>query len=320
MIDCVSKLEIKHLKMVRAIFETSNMTMAAETLFISQSALSQQLKDIETKLGIDLFFRTGKKMVLTPIGKRLLQTADHILETLEEAELDIAKIVSGDKGELKVGTQCLFCFKWLPRVLRLFHDKFPNVEIEIGMSLSLNKDLESKRYDIVISGAPFVDKQFTSQPIFQDQMVCILSNDHPLRFQPFVRFEDFEGISIISHSDKTNNPFYQQALKPLKIEPKRFMTISQPQAIIEMVESGFGVSIVPKWAVQSALEERSICALPVTKKGLPLEWKANFLKNNAAPFYQQEFVNLIARINPTQTNFPKSNKKKTKSIKQKSMV
>ncbi len=305
MINRMGKLEVKHLKMVRAIFETSNMTKAAENLFISQSALSQQLKDIEAKLGIDLFFRTRKKMVLTPIGKQLLHTADHILETLEEAELNIAKIVSGDKGELKVGTQCLFCFKWLPKVLNLFHDKFPNVEIEIGLCLSLYNDLESKRYDIVISGAPLVDNQFTSQPIFQDQMVCILSNDHPLRFQPFIEFEDFKGLSLISHSDKAHNSFYQRALKPLKIEPKRYMTIAQPQAIVEMVESGFGVSIVPKWAVQSALEGRSICALPVTKKGLPLEWKANFLKNKSAPFYQQEFVNLISKINPTQTNFPK---------------
>ncbi len=297
----MGKLEIKHLKMVRSIFETSNMTKAAENLFVSQSALSQQLKDIEVKLGIDLFFRTRKKMVLTPIGKRLLRTADQVLETLEKAELDIAKIVSGDKGELKVGTQCLFCFKWLPKVLNLFHDKFPNVEIEIGTCSSVYKDLESKRYDIVISGAPLEDNQFKSQPMFQDQMVCILSKDHPLRMQPFIRFEDFKGLSLISHSDKARNSFYQLALKPMNIEPKRFMTISQPQAIVEMVESGFGVSIVPKWAVQSALEGKSICALPVTKKGLPLEWNASFLNNKAAPFYQQEFLNLISKINPGQT-------------------
>src|SRR5210317_1728048 len=127
----MNHLEIKHLRMLCTIVATGNMTKAAGTLCLSQSAISQQLKDIESKLQVDLFFRTRKRMLLTPIGKKLLKTAKQVVGLVEGAELEIARIVSGDRGELKVGTQCLFCFKWLPGVMRTFQKKFPNITVEI---------------------------------------------------------------------------------------------------------------------------------------------------------------------------------------------
>lgn len=295
----MSQLEIKHLKMIRSIAKTGNMTKAAESLFISQSALSQQLKDIEGRLNVDLFFRTPKKMILTPTGKKLLKTAEQVIETLEDTELEIAKMVSGDSGEFKVGTQCLFCYKWLPRVLAVFQDKFPNIEFEIGTSVNLIQELETKKYDVIITGAGANDDKFTCLPLFQDQMVCIMKNGHPLTTRPYIRLEDFNGSCLISHSEKKHNKFYQAALKPEGIEPKKFITIGQPQAIIEMVAAGFGISIVPGWAVKSALEANQISAVPITRKGLPLTWNATFLKNNAAPVFQKEFINIVGRMNIT---------------------
>ncbi|MCP3901663.1 MAG: LysR family transcriptional regulator, partial [Desulfobacteraceae bacterium] len=164
----MSQLEIKHLKMISSIAKTGNMTKAAEKLFISQSALSQQLKDIEGRLNVDLFSRTRKKMSLTSTGKKLLQTAEHVIEKLEDAELEIEKIVSGDKGELKVGTQCLFCYKWLPKIMTTFQDKYPNVEFEIGSSVDLYNELESGKYDLVITGAGVGVDDFVHAPLFND--------------------------------------------------------------------------------------------------------------------------------------------------------
>ena len=79
-------LEIKHLRMIAAIAETGNMTKAAARLFLSQSALSQQLKDIEDKLQAALFFRTRKVMLLTPVGRKLLESAKQVIQTLEDAD------------------------------------------------------------------------------------------------------------------------------------------------------------------------------------------------------------------------------------------
>lgn len=284
--------------MIQSIAKTGNMTRAAERLFVSQSALSQQLKDIEGKLNIDLFFRTRKKMILTSTGKKLLQTADNIIETLEDTELEIAKMVSGDSGEFKVGTQCIFCYKWLPGVLAIFQKKFPNIDFELGSSINPYAELEEKKYDLIITGAGMEVEPFCVTPLFKDQMVCIMAKGHPLSTHPFFRLEDFKDSCVIAHDDKKQNRFYQTALKPSGIEPRKMMTIAQPQAIIEMVAAGLGISIVPRWAVKSILEEKQISALPITQKGVPLTWNATFPKNIAVPVFQKEFINIVRKINP----------------------
>lgn len=293
----MNHLEVKHLRMICTIAETGNMTKAAARLCISQSALSQQLKDIEGKLKVDLFFRTRKVMLLTPIGKKLLESAQQVILTLEDAELEIAKIVSGEQGELKVGIQCIFCYKWLPGVIRFFQKKFPNIEFEIGTSTDLATDLESKKFDFIITAATVPDEQYTYVPLFADQLVCIMPADHPLRARACVQYEDFGRFNLISHSEKGASRFYQLALKPKGLEPKRFMTVGQPHAIVEMVASGFGLGVFPRWALNNSLETTGITARPITKGGLPVTWYATFLKNSQIPVFQQEFINIISKMN-----------------------
>ncbi|MFA6498848.1 MAG: LysR family transcriptional regulator [Desulfurivibrionaceae bacterium] len=292
----MNHLEIKHLRMISAIAETGNMTKAAARLFISQSALSQQLKDIEGKLKVALFFRTRKVMLLTPVGKKLLESAQQVIQTLEDAELEIAKNVSGEQGELKVGVQCIFCYKWLPGVVRVFQKKFPNIEFEIGTSSDLATDLESKKFDCIITAASVPDDQYLCVPLFADQLVCIMAADHPLRARSWVRYEDFGKFNLISLTEKGASRFYQLVLKPRGLEPKRFMAVGQPQAIVEMVASDFGLGIFPRWAINDSLETTGITVRPISKSGLPVTWFAAFLKNSHLPVFQQEFVNIISKM------------------------
>jgi LysR family transcriptional regulator for metE and metH len=296
----MNNLELKHLRMICALAESGNMTMAAEKLCITQSALSQRLKDIETRLGIDLFFRTPKKMILTEAGKQLLGTAIEVIEAVEQAERSIFRKIKGEKGELKVGTQCIFCYKWLPQVMRIFHGKFPNIEIEVGNSSDLLEELEGKKYDLIISGAISPSDIHTSVPLFKDQLVCIMTEDHPLAASSFIQLADFGDKNLISHTEKSKNRFYQQVLKPQGIEPKKIMNVGAPQAILEMVIAGFGVSIFPKWAVAEALKTWGIVARPITPKGFPLTWHAVYLTHSNIPIYQQEFIRRISRLNITE--------------------
>jgi len=293
----MNHLEIKHLRMIRAIAETGNVTKSADRLFLSQSALSQQLKDIEAKLNVDLFFRTRRKMILTTAGRKLLQTAEHVIEALEDAELEIAKRAAGERGELKVGTQCIFCYKWLPRVMKLFQEKFPNIEFEIGNSEDLAQELETRKFDLIITGASLPDDNHACFPLFKDQLVCILPENHPFSAQPCIQWQDFSRMNLISHAEKGRNKIFQTFLKPRGIEPKRFMTVGQPHAIIEMVSSGFGVGVFPGWAVKGLLAENGIIARPITRNGLPITWNAASLRNTNVPVFQDEFIHIISKLN-----------------------
>lgn len=293
----MNQLELKHLKMIQAIAETGNVTRAADKLFITQSALSQQLKDIESRLKTDLFFRTRKKMILTSIGQNLLKTANRIIGIVNEAEAEIAKTVSGEKGELRVGTHCIFCYKWLPSAMNSFQRKFPDVKFEIGASDDPSGELESKKFDLVITTASSSNDNCEYTSLFSDQLVCILPAKHPFSTRPFIHLEDFASMDMISHTEKSKNRFCQFILKPQGIEPRRFMTVGQPQAIIDMVAAGFGVGVFPGWAVRDSLSPTGITALPISRKGLPLTWYAAFLKRTTLPIFLNEFIRIAKGIN-----------------------
>ncbi|MEQ9008357.1 MAG: LysR family transcriptional regulator [Ekhidna sp.] len=84
-------MEIRHLKLIREVAETKSLTKAKDALFLSQSALSHQLKEIENQLGTQLFHRVNKQLILTNAGKMVLESADRILQDLEKTEMSIKK-------------------------------------------------------------------------------------------------------------------------------------------------------------------------------------------------------------------------------------
>ena len=198
-----------------------------------------------------------------------------------------------------MGTQCIFCYKWLPRVMEIFQGKFPNIEFEIGNSEDLAQELEAKKFDLIITAASSPDDNYAYSPLFKDQMVCILPENHPFSAQPCIHLQDFSRMNLISHAEKGKNRFYQSVLKPRGIEPKRLMTVGQPLAIIEMVASGFGVGVFPRWAVQDSLMATGIIARPITRNGVPITWNAAFLRNTNIPVFQDEFINIVSKLNLT---------------------
>ena len=289
-------LEIKHLRMVQTLAETGNMTRAAGRLAITQSALSQQLKDIEGKLEVDLFLRGRKKMIPTAMGRKLMDTAVSVIEAMEVAELDIVKAAAGEKGTLRIGTQCIFCYKWLPHVMKRFQRQYPGTEVEVGNADDPPHELMAGRFDIIITAVPAREKEFTEVPLFRDQLVCIMPVGHPLSGERFVRLESFGSHKLLSHVETGKSKFYQFVLKPRGIEPARIMTVGSPHAIVAMVAAGFGLGVFPAWAVQSALADDGIDARPITETGLPLTWRAVYLTHRRLPAAQEALVGMLSGL------------------------
>lgn len=280
--------------MLKTIHQTRNLTRAAEYLHVTQSALSQQLKDIESRLGADLFSRTGKQMVLTPVGKTLLTRAELILDQIEQAELDIDRAVNGESGELRIGVRCLFCYYWLPRVLKRFRDVYPGVDIEIGNSTDPEADLIAEKIDIAISAADRFDPRIDAAPLFSDQVMVVMSEDDPLSARPVIELKDFHGTDIISLIERSKHYFFYALLEHRNIRPRRYMTISHPEAMVDLIEAGLGVGILPQWYVATYKRRKRLATVPLTARGTTLHWKASFLKTRQAPAYQREFIRLIS--------------------------
>ena len=120
-------LEVRHLQLVAAVAAVGSLTRAGDQLHLTQSALSHQLRDVESRLGAALFLRVGKRLVLTPAGDRLLSSATDILERLRQTEHDIREMGRDHAGTLRITTECYTCYHWLPPVLLRYRRRFPRV-------------------------------------------------------------------------------------------------------------------------------------------------------------------------------------------------
>src|SRR5690606_24476274 len=149
-------MEIRYLRLIKAIVEEGSITRAMDVLHLSQSALSYQLKEAELQVGTQVFYRRNKKLILTPVGKKLYATANKVLKELDIADAEIKKMVDGDVGVIRISTECYTSYHWLPAVLKKFKSEFPNVEIEIVFEATHRpiSKLISGELDLAITSNP----------------------------------------------------------------------------------------------------------------------------------------------------------------------
>ncbi len=289
-------LEIRHLKLIKAIAEEGGVTRAASRLYLTQSALSHQLRDIESKLGAQLFLRLNKKMLLTQAGERLLHAAEGVLGELKRVEEDIQQIATNRGGVLRISTECYTCYHWLPAALRPFQEAYPHVEIRI-VSEATRHPLEALlngKLDLAITCTPVRNSKITFKPLFQDELVACMPPAHELTRRPFLTAQDFADQHLIVYSSpKAEQAVFQKVLLPANVTPRRVSHIELTEAIIEMVKAGLGIGVMARWALQPHLEAGTLKAVPLTKRGLHRQWQAAMMKSKTLPGYLLKFVELI---------------------------
>jgi LysR family transcriptional regulator, regulator for metE and metH len=293
-------LEIRHLKLVAAIAETGSVTRASNRLHLTQSALSHQLRDAEEQLGSRLFERQKGTMTLTVAGERLLKSARTVIEELERAERDIhndAACGNGvDRGVIRLSTECYTVYHWLPPRLRLFQQKFPAVEFELVVEATDNPfaALLDGKLDLAIICDPVRNRKIKYTPLFEDEMVAIVSPEHRMAGKIFAEPQDFAEETVFMYPPKTESSFLNEILAPAGVSPRRIQEVMLTEAIIEMVRGGLGVSTIARWAVAPQLASGAVVGLPLTANGFHRTWSAAQLRDKQAPAYLQDFIRVLA--------------------------
>lgn len=289
-------LDIRHLRLVVAISEENGVTKASDKLFLTQSALSHQLREIETRLGTPLFHRLNKKMFLTQAGERVLCSARRILAELKNVENDVAGIVANKKGLLRISTECYTCYHWLPEILISFSQKFPDIEVKIIVEATRRPIpllLEGK-LDIALVSNPENDKRLVFAPLFSDEMVVIMSSKHRLASQDYIKLDDFNGENYLAYSDLDENTVFQKLLLPANVKLGSFSQVHLTEAIIEMVKADLGIAVLAKWAIPKTVSNEAIVAKRLTTKGFFREWYAAYLKSDFLPSYYDDFIRQLS--------------------------
>ena len=291
------ELETRHLKLVRAIAEDGTMTRAGARLHLSQSALSHQLTDLEAALGVPVFRRVPRGMVLTAAGDRLLTAARAILQELKTAEEQVKACSAQDRGTLRMATECYTCYHWLPAKLRDFQTEFPDVEVRIVVEHTREPipALLAGHLDVAIVSDTPRQKGMAVRRLFTDELVAIVHPGHPLSGRPFLRAADFADQHLITYSVPMNQlTVFQRLLAPAGITPSRISRVELTEAIIEMVKAGLGIAVLARWAVAPYLNPGSLKALQLTRKGYRREWSAVTQPIRHQPGYVKAFLDLMA--------------------------
>ena len=307
------QLEIRHLKLIRAIAEEGSVTRAGNRLYLTQSALSHQLRDLEAKLGAPLFSRVNKKMLLTAAGDRILQAANEILDQLDRVEEDVKRIASNLDGVLRISTECYTCYHWLPPVLKTFSVDFPGIDVRIIVEATTDPitALLDGQIDIGLVNSPRLNKKVRYQPLFRDEFVVIVPRDHPFCRKSFVSPSDFHDQHLIIYSDPEDNCVFQKLLVPASAGPKRVSSVRLTEAIVEMVKAGLGIGVLSKWSIAQQLQAGVVKAIPLTKRGFFRTWHAATLKTSRTPPCLNAFTRLLAN-NHVLVPEPKKHQKNSK--------
>ena len=290
-------LEIRHLQLVQAIALEGGMTKAAKRLHLTQSALSHQLKEIEERLKAPLYLRLKKKLVLTEAGEKLLNSAEKVLQELVQTESTLRRLAAGQQGSLRISTQCNTGYHWLPSMLSLYQKSFPDVDVQIVVEATHQpvQALLEGRLDLALAYTKSTDKDLTYSRLFKDELLAVVSPQHPLANVSYLKPQDFADYPMIVYSvPLEENLVFQKILNPAGITPKKIYKVMLTEAILEMVKAGLGIGVLAKWAVAPNLKARSLRGIRLTKKGVFRSWHAVTLKNPPAPRYIQEFIKLLA--------------------------
>ncbi len=278
------RLDIKHWQLLSGLAKYETLGKTADHLGITQSALSHRLAEAERRLGARLFEREGRRLVVTPAGRGMLHTAQQILPSLQRAEDDFFRLSTSAQHLIKLGVAAYSTYYWVPRFLQSFPVSRQHLQLELESSSTRNpiRSLHEGEADLVISPGEISAPGIECQTLFGDELVLISQPGHPLSRKSFIKANDLMDQDYLTYSRDSQPGFeYERFIRPAGISPRFIQVVEWPDAIVELVAAGFGVSILSRWALQRSIEQGVIQATQVGSEGLPINWSLLYRKNDS---------------------------------------
>ena len=268
-------LELRHLETLLALAECGSLSKAAARLFLTQSALSHQLKALESHYGAALVEKNVRPLRFTAIGQRLLALARAVLPQVAEAGRDVARLAQGHAGPLRVAVQCHNCFDWLMPAMDAYRSLWPEVELDIisglrGRSPAAPRPRRGRTCHHSRSAGSRIPSVVFS-PLFRYESVALMSPRHRLAAKPWLEAADFADETLITYPVPDEMlDVMKHCLTPAEVNPRR-RTAELTVAILQLVASGRGIAALPSWTVGNYIERGYVVSRPIGPSGLRCE-------------------------------------------------
>ncbi len=264
-------IERIHLQIVREVDKKGSLTAAAESLCLTQSALSHTIKKLDYKLGTPIWKKDGRSLRFTQAGEFILKEANRLLPQLERMEGVLGQFATGEKGSLSIGMECHPCYQWLLKVVEPYLRQCPDIDVDVKQRFQFGgiAALFNHEIDIVITPDPLQKAGVVFTPVFEYEQVLIVSSDHKLSNKDFVNPSDLNDQLLYTYPvDIERLDIYTNFLIPANCSPKSRKIIEATEIMLQLVAAGRGVSILPKWLVNEYMNRLPIKPIKLGSYGI----------------------------------------------------
>jgi DNA-binding transcriptional LysR family regulator len=287
-------MEIRQLKAFLAIAEAKTFTAGARRVNVTQAAISMQIRQLEDEVGLPLFTRTPRRVILTEAGEHLLERARKILREHDAAVAEIAELAGAEHGRLRIGSaSAMFATMQLPNILQKLKERFPNAEITVssGTSQTLVDKILHGEIDIAFVSLPVDNSHIMTELLFSDEIVAIAHPQHPLADQKFISAAALAGEPLIlgekgGNTRRLIDDFFNAA----NVQPNVVMELSRQEAINQMVENDMGIGIAGAKTVSKEIGSGKLASWLI--EGAEIKWDLGLARLRGGYFspIAKEFV------------------------------
>lgn len=289
-------MEIRQLKAFLAIAEAKTFTAGARRVNVTQAAISMQIRQLEDEVGLPLFTRTPRRVILTEAGEYLLDRARKILREHDSALAEIAEVAGAEYGRLRIGSASgTFAMNQLPNILAQLRGKFPNAELTVsaGTSQTLVDKMMHGEIDMAFVSLPVDNLNVSTESLFSDEIVAIAHPKHPLAREKFISAATLAGEKLIlgergGNTRRMIDEFFQAA----NVKPNITMELSRQEAVTQMVEKGLGVGMAGAKSLAKEIRAGNLISWFI--EGAEIKWELGLARLRGGHFSPigKEFVRL----------------------------
>ena len=270
-------MNIDQLKAFHKVAAAGSFTKAARELFLTQSAVSQQIRALEDQIGGRLFDRSGKRIRLTGEGEVLLTYTERLFDLHEEIEMLFGSLKTLQKGKITVGATAVIGTYFMPAVISAYHRQYPGIDIDLqmGNSEQILRMILDREVDLGIAG--MVKKKVTLNSVFihREQLLFVCSPQNPLAARKSVVLGELDRIPFIWRERGTQTLalvkrwFHENAGDDF---PHQTLSLANMEAAKRIVEEGYGVTIIPATAARREIDAGLLKRLDVEGFALTVDY------------------------------------------------
>jgi DNA-binding transcriptional LysR family regulator len=291
-------MELRHLRYFITVAEELNFSRAAERLHIAQPPLSQQIRDLEVELGVQLFERTKRRVELTTPGKVFLEKSRLVLQQVGQAIIAVQKASRGEIGRLVIGFNSSATYSVLPQILHIFCEHCPDIELDL-QELTTRQQcdrLHHNQIDVGILYLPIESHILSTTSVLQESLVVAISEAHALAALPELSLKALSHEPFILPPHHLGGGLYNQILRffqQTNFTPNVVQEATQLQTTISLVAGGVGVALVP--ASLQNLQRPGVVYKMLQEPTPELEIAVAWRQHDSSPVLQK-FVNTVQEI------------------------